>query len=92
MMERSTERVLFSGKVQGVGFRWTAERFARELPVTGYVRNLPDNDVEMLVCGVPESVNQLITSLQAHFGKGITKTERSAVPFAAQFTDFQIRR
>lgn len=92
MIDRSTERVLFSGNVQGVGFRWTAERFARELPVTGYVRNLPDAGVELLVCGVPESINQLIQCLQRHFGKGITKTERSAVPFAAQFTDFQIRR
>lgn len=92
MMTRSTERVLFSGKVQGVGFRWTAERLARELPVTGYVRNLPDNDVELLVCGVPDTIDQFVQRLQQHFGKGITKTLRSIVPFAAQFTDFQIRR
>ena len=44
-------RALFSGRVQGVGFRFTAERLARHFEVRGYVRNLPDGKVELLVEG-----------------------------------------
>ena len=40
--------VLFSGRVQGVGFRYTVRELASGLSVTGYIRNLPDGDVELL--------------------------------------------
>ena len=46
--------VLFSGRVQGVGFRYTACHIARHFTVTGYVRNLPDGRVELLAEGNPE--------------------------------------
>ena len=43
---RSTEvvrlHVFFTGYVQGVGFRWTMQTFARDEGVTGWVKNLPD--------------------------------------------------
>ena len=39
--------VIFTGRVQGVGFRYTAERIARHFVVTGYVRNLADGNVEL---------------------------------------------
>lgn len=41
-------KVLFSGMVQGVGFRFTAERIARHFDVKGYVRNLPSGKVELV--------------------------------------------
>ncbi len=40
--------ILISGRVQGVGFRWFAEKRASELAVAGYVRNLPEGAVEVL--------------------------------------------
>ncbi len=40
--------ILISGHVQGVGFRWFAEKRASELAVAGYVRNLPEGAVEVL--------------------------------------------
>ena len=49
-MKRSM-RVLFSGMVQGVGFRFTSERIARHFAVTGFVRNLPDGKVELAAEG-----------------------------------------
>ena len=47
-----TEQILFTGHVQGVGFRWTTERIASQLPLRGFVRNLPDGRVEVVVCRV----------------------------------------
>lgn len=43
--------VLFSGRVQGVGFRYTVCRIAQRYAVTGFVRNLPNGDVELLAEG-----------------------------------------
>ena len=44
------------GSVQGVGFRYSTQREALQLGVTGYARNLDDGGVEVLVCGEAEQV------------------------------------
>lgn len=49
-----TVRYLVAGVVQGVGFRWFAVRRARQLGLTGYVRNLPDGRVEVVASGPQE--------------------------------------
>lgn len=49
-------RAVVSGRVQGVGFRFFAERAARELGVTGWVCNKPDGTVETFAEGTPEAV------------------------------------
>ncbi|HTG36445.1 MAG TPA: acylphosphatase [Thermoanaerobaculia bacterium] len=47
-------RLRLSGRVQGVGFRWFTRQAARELGLTGRVRNLPDGCVEIEVAGGSE--------------------------------------
>ena len=47
------------GRVQGVFFRASTEREARQLGVTGYARNLPDGSVEVLACGEAAAVEEL---------------------------------
>ncbi len=49
-------RFYISGEVQGVGFRFFAQRAAARHQVTGYVRNLADGRVEALAEGTPDSV------------------------------------
>lgn len=46
--------------MQGVGFRYYAQRKAQELGVTGWVRNRRDGSVEALIQGMPESVDMFI--------------------------------
>jgi len=49
-------RILYSGHVQGVGFRYTAKATARGFDVTGTVRNLPDGRVELVAEGTREEL------------------------------------
>jgi acylphosphatase len=92
MSDRQTQQILFSGSVQGVGFRWAAERLARPLPLTGYVRNLSDGRVELRISGVESDIDRLVGDLQCHFGDGITGIERHREAELAEFSDFRIRR
>ncbi len=57
--------MIFEGRVQGVGFRYTAYELARSLSLTGQVRNLMNGNVELEIQGSEESFN--------HFLKGILK-------------------
>ena len=53
----------FSGRVQGVGFRYQSAYYARRLGLTGWVRNLSDGRVEMEVQGKEALITQLILCL-----------------------------
>ncbi len=56
--------ILFHGKVQHVGFRYTSKYFCRKLCLTGWVRNLEDGDVEMEVQGNVADLRRLIMMLK----------------------------
>lgn len=57
-------RVLISGRVQGVNFRWAAVREATRLGVHGWVRNLHDGRVEALVEGDQAAVDRMVQWLR----------------------------
>jgi acylphosphatase len=59
-----SRRFLISGRVQGVGYRWFAADQARVEGVNGYVRNLPDGSVEVLLEGDAESVERAERALR----------------------------
>lgn len=60
----TARRAVVSGRVQGVGFRFFAERAAREARVTGWVRNLPDGSVETVAEGPQEAVEKYLGRLR----------------------------
>lgn len=60
----TARRAVVKGRVQGVGFRWFAERAARELGVRGWVRNLPDGTVETLAEGDDGAVAAYLKRLE----------------------------
>jgi acylphosphatase len=51
------------GRVQGVFYRATAARYARELQITGYAKNMPDGRVEVLACGSEAALQELLKRL-----------------------------
>lgn len=62
-------RVIFEGRVQGVGFRYTAKDIARGFDVIGSVKNLPDGTVELQAMGEEDELNDFLREI----------TEESAV-------------
>jgi acylphosphatase len=78
--------------VQGVGFRYTAQHLARSHPaVKGYVRNLPDGRVQMVVEGPDKDVDALLGSLKHHMKGNIQRADVSKSKASGEFADFSIR-
>lgn len=55
--------LIFYGKVQGVGFRYSAAMLANELGLTGWVKNLANGTVEMQVQGSTQLIDKLVEGL-----------------------------
>jgi len=90
MSQRRT--VLFSGDVQGVGFRATTCRLVAGRPVTGYVSNLPDGSVELVAEGVPDQIDAVLGELRRHFGDSIHQAASTTATATGEFVGFGIRR
>lgn len=89
-MERRT--IIFTGRVQGVGFRQTTWSLAREFEVAGYVRNLADGRVELVVEGAPGEIEAFVIDLEERWRGSIQEREVSAQPAAfPHYHGFEIR-
>ena len=66
--------ILFSGRVQGVGFRFTTERISKRFAVTGFVRNLPNGKVQVAAEGEEEVLKEFLKAVSesemSHFIRG----------------------
>jgi len=83
--------VFFSGRVQGVGFRYQTLQVAKEFEVSGWVKNLPDGRVQLEAEGQAGEVRDFIAALQERMEGHIRKTEQSNATRAPQFSGFTIR-
>lgn len=87
-----TKRILFSGRVQGVGFRWTTQGIAKNYDVTGYVKNLSDGRVELIAQGQIGVVNEFIDAVRQKMLQNIEDCEEAELPEAETYARFEIRR
>ena len=84
--------VHFSGRVQGVGFRYRTERLAARHDVSGYVRNLPDGRVELVAEGKEAEINSLVQAIEQAMSSNIHSRDVHTLPATGEFSDFVIRR
>lgn len=63
-VEVETYNILLSGRVQGVGFRYFAERRAERYNIKGYVRNTYDNKVEVVCQGESDNLDKFIIDIK----------------------------
>ena len=89
--ERVELHVIFRGRVQGIGFRWTVADHAERLHLTGTVKNLPDDSVEAYVQGPKKALNHFLASVQAESGFArIDSVSSQYSEIADPVTSFQI--
>ena len=85
-------RVIYRGWVQGVGFRYTAASHARKFDVAGYVRNLPDRTVELVVQGRQSEIDDLLAQIGRSFEGNIAEQSAGDFSPAEPLAGFEIRR
>jgi acylphosphatase len=84
------KRIIFTGNVQGVGFRFTAHSIARRYGLAGFVRNLPDGNVEMLAQGRAEDIEGCLSDIGETFAGDISRTQIEDVELDSRYNDFKI--
>jgi len=81
----------FSGRVQGVGFRYTAQNIALQHNVRGYVRNLSDGRVELVMEGPEEEMDRVVDSLNQRLNGFIKRVDQDTGAATGEFEGFAIR-
>jgi acylphosphatase len=81
----------FTGRVQGVGFRYAALQVAREFDVAGFVSNLPDGRVLLEAEGAQDEVAAFIAAVEGRMHGHVRKIERSSSVRSPHFSGFSIR-
>ena len=92
-MKRSRVHILYSGHVQGVGFRYTVKSVAAGFEVTGQVRNLPDGRVELVAEGPREELDAFRRAIRESGLEHFIRDENINWSEAAgEFRGFEITR
>jgi acylphosphatase len=91
MPEVHHETAYFTGRVQGVGFRYAVLQVAREFEVSGYVANLPDGRVVLEAEGAPDQVKAFIGAVHERMEGYVRRVDRTAAARSPQFSGFSIK-
>jgi len=85
-------QAVFTGHVQGVGFRFIVRHIAERFSVTGYVRNLSDGSVEVVLEGEKLSTQEMLDQVTDRMSPYIDHAEQTQVEPTGEFRSFEIRR
>ena len=90
----TAKNILYSGRVQGVGFRYSTKRIASGFDVTGWVKNLPDGRVEMLAQSFEaDELDAFLEDIQqSSLGSHIKEREVTAIAAQPNLRGFSILR
>lgn len=86
------KRCHFTGRVQGVGFRYTVRNIALQYNVAGYVRNLPDGRVELVMEGPDQEMDHLVGDVADRMSGYIREVDQTLLPATGEFNHFSIRQ
>src|SRR5215217_5500219 len=76
----------FSGHVQGVGFRYTARQAAQGHQVTGFVRNLDDGRVELIMEGPDTETDAVVETIRSQLGEHVSRSTCDTGPATGEFS------
>ena len=85
------QEVIYSGRVQGVGFRQSVYTLACKQGVHGYVQNLDNGKVRLFAGGESKQVSYLLDSVKTIWANNISSIDRKDMPFDDQFSGFSVR-
>jgi len=91
-MSQERRRIFYSGHVQGVGFRWATVNALKGIPVTGFVQNLPDGRVELVMEGLPADLDLGEQRVLSAMGRNIRSLAQSVEAPTGEFRHFEIRQ
>lgn len=83
-------RVIYRGRVQGVGFRYTAHRIAQGYAVTGYVKNLRDGSVELVAEGAATEIQRMLDELAATMSGNIESADVRVDAVSGKYSAFEV--
>jgi acylphosphatase len=87
----TARQYFFSGRVQGVGFRYSTKQLAKGFDVLGWVRNLGDGRVELQIMGDEEELDEFIQEMHdSPMGHHIQEQEERTVPLLEDVRGFSI--
>ena len=92
MARQQRVQVLYTGRVQGVGFRYTTRQIAHGFEVAGFIKNLPDGRVELVVEGNEEELKRFLKEIgTGDLGPFIRNEVVVWAEPSGEFRDFSIR-
>jgi len=90
---RKRAQVFYTGRVQGVGFRYVTREVACGFDVTGYVQNLPDGRVELVAEGEPAEAEAFLAAIiESQLGSHIRTADLDWQAATGEFKQFEIRK
>lgn len=87
----AARRVLYRGRVQGVGFRKRTKAVSARFKVTGYVRNLGDGTVELIAEGDDREIDEFLADVSRAMAREIATADSETIE-PSGYPDFEVRR
>ncbi len=91
MQPLSHVTIFYTGRVQGVGFRYSTLQVAKEFEVSGFVTNLADGRVQLAAQGRSSEVEGFLTQIAERMHGYIRKAERQTLPIDNSYKSFSIK-